>query len=121
MPIPFVLTLVAVFATVALVSGSIASLALTRNAPERKRLRNLTAPRTSTIQVQTLELAEAPSPVVKRLSNMLPGSPTDLSRLRRRLAAAGYEQYAAAVWYSTARLALPVLLTAVSLLIVGVR
>src|SRR2546423_6342102 len=35
MPIPLVLTLVAVFATVALLSGALASLALTRNAPER--------------------------------------------------------------------------------------
>ena len=31
-----------------------------------------------------------PSPALKRLSTVLPASPTDLSRLRRRLAAAGY-------------------------------
>jgi tight adherence protein C len=110
MPISLVITLAAVFATVALVSGSVTSLALTRNTPERRRFRNLTAPRTSTAQPNMLQLAEVPSRALKRLSNLLPASPTDLSRLRRRLAAAGYNQYAAAVWYSTARLIAPVLL-----------
>src|ERR1700730_6346595 len=99
MPIPLVITLVAVFATVALISGSVASLALARNAPERKRLRNLTAPRTSAAQVEILQLADVPSPALRRFSNVLPASPKDRSRLRRRLAAAGYNQYAAAVWY----------------------
>src|SRR5258708_3551205 len=117
MPISLAITLVAVFATVALVSGSVASLALARNAPERKRLRHLTTPRTSTAQVENLQLAEVPSPALKRFSNVLPASPRDRSRLRRRLAAAGYDQYAAAIWYSTARLILPVLLGLVPLLI----
>lgn len=121
MPIPLVITLVAVFATVALISGSVASLALTRNAPERKRLRNLTAPRTSTSQVEMLQLADVPSPALRRFANVLPASPTDLSRLRRRLAAAGYNHYAAAVWYSTARLILPVLLGIVPFLLLGFR
>jgi tight adherence protein C len=119
MPISLVITLAAVFATVALVSGSVTSLALTRNAPERKRLRNLTVPRTSTAQVEKLQLAEMLSPALKRFSSVLPTSSTD--RLRRRLAAAGYNEYAAAVWYSTARLILPVLLGVVPLLILGVR
>ena len=43
MPISLLVTLLAVFATVALVSGSVASLALARNSPERRRLRNLTS------------------------------------------------------------------------------
>src|ERR1700730_8008643 len=98
MPIPLVITLAAVFATVALVSGSVASLALTRNAPERKRLRSSTAPRTSTAQVEKLQLADLPSPALKRVSNVLPAFSTDRSRLRRRLAAAGYNEYAAEVW-----------------------
>jgi tight adherence protein C len=121
MPISLVLTLVAVFATVALVSGSLASLALTRNAPERRRLRHMTAPRTPTTQVENLQLADVPSAALKRFSNLLPTSSTDRSRLRRRLAAAGYQQYAAEIWYSTARLVLPVLLGLVPLVILGVR
>ena len=121
MPISLVLTLVAVFATVALVSGSVATLVLSRNAPERKRLRHMTAPRTAAVQVENLQLADVPSPALKRLSNVLPRSSTDRSRLRRRLAAAGYQQYSAAVVYSTARLVLPVLLGLAPVLFLGVR
>jgi tight adherence protein C len=120
MPIPFVLTLVAVFATVALVSGSLASVVLTRTAPERRRLRKLTAPRRSAAPVETLQLAETPSRLVASLSNVLPTSSRDRERLRRRLAAAGYDQNDAVVWYSTARLGLPVLLGFLSLLLFGI-
>lgn len=121
MPIPVLITLVAVFATVALVSGSVVSLALTRNAPERRRLRHLTKAPKSPAYADTLQLADVPSPVVRRLAGVLPASSTDLSRLRRRLAAAGYTEYSAAVWYSIARLALPLILGLVPLVISGVR
>ena len=120
MPISLAVTLVAVFATVALLSGSVASLALARTAPERKRLRHLTTPR-SPDRVEQIQLAETPGPALKRLANLLPGSPTDLTRLRRRLAAAGYTEDAAAIWYSAARLVLPVLFGIAPVLIVGVR
>jgi tight adherence protein C len=121
MPISLVVTLVAVFATVALLSGSVVSLALARNAPERRRLRNLTTPKAGPKRTETLQLAEGPSPALARLWNLLPASPTDLSRLRRRLAAAGFFDDSAAIWYSVARLAAPVLFGAVPLLAVGVR
>ena len=39
MPMELVITLAAVFASIALVSGSVASLVLSRTAPEVKRLR----------------------------------------------------------------------------------
>lgn len=119
MPISLVITLVGVFGTIALISGTLASLALTRNAPERKRLRRMTVPRASAAQVEDLQLADAPSPAFKRLSRVLPASPND--HLRRRLAAAGYHQYAAGVWFSTARQALPVLLGLAPVLVLGLR
>jgi tight adherence protein C len=119
MPISLVITLVGVFGTIALISGTLASLALTRNAPERRRLRRMTAPRASTAQVEDLQLADAPSPAFKRLSKVLPASPSD--QLRRRLAAAGYHQYGAGVWYSTARQVLPVLLGLAPVLVLGLR
>ena len=121
MPISLVVTLVAVFATVALLSGSVVSLALARNAPERKRLRKLTAPKATSKRAETLQLAEGPSPALARLWNLLPASPTDLSRLRRRLAAAGYFDDSAAIWYSVARISAPVVFGAAPLLVVGVR
>lgn len=121
MPIPFVITLVAVFATVALVSGSLASAMLARTAPERRRLRKLTAPRISTGPAEKLQLSEKPSPAIARLSSVLPSAPADRERLRRRLAAAGYGQYEALVWYSTLRLVLPVLLAILPLVLAGIR
>ena len=77
MPISLVVTLVAVFATVALLSGSVVSLALARNAPERRRLRNLTSPKATPERVEKLQLAEGPGPALARLWNMLPASPTE--------------------------------------------
>jgi tight adherence protein C len=121
MPISLLIVLTGVFASVALISGSVATLALARTAPERKRLRKLTAPRPSTDRVETLQLEETPSPAFQRFSNMLPASPGDLSRLRRRLASAGYHGYAAVVLYSTARIIMPVLFGIVPVIVFGVR
>lgn len=121
MPISLLIVLTAVFASVALISGSVATLALARNAPERKRLRKLTAPRPTTDRVETLQLAETPSLAFQRFSNMLPSSPGDLSRLRRRLASAGYHSYAAVVLYSSARIIMPVLFGIVPVIVFGVR
>jgi len=118
MPISLLITLLAVFASVAVVSGSVASLALARTSPERRRLRNFTAPRPAAAPIN-VQIADAPSPTLKRFSDMLPTSPTDLSRLRRRLAAAGYEGYSAAVVYSAVRLALPVVLGITTVLALG--
>ncbi len=118
MPISLLITLLAVFASVAIVSGSVASLALARTSPERRRLRTFTAPRAMAPQVN-VQVADTPSPTLKRMSDMLPTSSTDLSRLRRRLAAAGYEGYSAAVLYSAVRLALPVVLGVLTVLALG--
>jgi len=119
MPISLAVTLLAVFATVALLSGTVVSLALSQTSPERRRLRDLTTPRSEAAPV-SIRLAEVPSKRLRRLSGMLPTSPTDLSRLRRRLMTAGYEQYSAAIWYSAVRLTLPVLLGVIPILALGV-
>ena len=121
MPISLVLTLVAVFATVALLSGMLASLALSRTAPERRRLRHVTAPRSFTAAVESLQLSDAPSAALKRFENVLPSSSTNRSRLRRRLAAAGYHEYSAAIWYSAARMAMPAVVALVPLMLLGIR
>jgi len=118
MPISLLITLLAVFASVAVVSGSVASLALARTSPERRRLRNFTAPRPAAAPIN-VQIADAPSPTLKRFSDMLPTSPTDLSRLRGRLAVAGYEGYSAAVVYSAVRLLLPVVLGVTTVLALG--
>jgi tight adherence protein C len=121
MPISVLIVLTAVFASVALISGSVATLALARNAPERKRLRKLTAQRPSTERVETIQLAETPSLAFQRFSNLLPTSPGELSRLRRRLASAGYHGYAGVVLYSAARMTMPVLFGVLPLIVFGLR
>jgi tight adherence protein C len=120
MPISLIVTLLAVFASVALVSGSVASLALARNSPERRRLRAMTTPRAAVAAPVNIQISEAPPAALKAMAGVLPSSPTDLSRLRRRLASAGFEEYEAAVWYSAVRLILPALLGIVPLAVFGV-
>ncbi len=120
MSISLVVTLLAVFVTVALVSGSMASLALSHTSPERKRFRNLTALRDlerAPVRIQIA--ADAPSPALKAMAGVLPSSPSHLSRLRRRLAAVGYEPYSAAVWYSVLRLLLPVVFGVIPFILLG--
>ena len=50
-----------------------------------------------------LQLTDAPSPWVKRFQQVVPKSPKDMSRLRRRLSAAGYRSLTAAVVYGARR------------------
>ena len=119
MPISLTFTLVAVFATVALLSGSVVSLVFTQTSPERKRLRHLTTPRAEAAPV-SIQITEVPSEGLRRISSVLPSSPADLTSLRRRLAAAGYDEYGAAVWYSAARLCVPVLLGVIPILVLGI-
>jgi tight adherence protein C len=121
MPISLVVTLAAVFATVALLSGSVASLALARNVPERRRLRRLTAPRRVSAPTERIQIAEVLSPALRRLLTVLPTSPKALAQLRRRLAAAGYNEDSAVIWYSTARVILPAVIGLVPFLVLGVR
>jgi tight adherence protein C len=121
MHVDLILSLAAVFTCVALVSGSLASLALSHSAPERKRLRQLGAPGPTFARTEKLQRAEAPNPTLKRLSEMLPTSSKDFSRLRRRLAAVGYDDYGAAVLYSAAQLTLPIVFAAVPVLVLGLR
>jgi tight adherence protein C len=114
-----IITLIAVFATVALVSGSLASMLLSRTAPERRRLRQFTGPRTGDVKPETLQLTDVPRPSLKKLSSMLPSASGDVSRLRRRLAAAGYDDYEAVVAYSAAQVGFPVVLGLLPIVVFG--
>jgi tight adherence protein C len=114
-----IITLIAVFATVALVSGALASTVLSRTAPERRRLRQFTGPHAVGTKPDTLQLMDSPPPALKRLSNVLPAASGDVSRLRRRLAAAGYDEYEAVVAYSAAQVVFPIVLGLLPLALLG--
>jgi tight adherence protein C len=118
MPMDLGLTLAAVFLSVALVSGSAIWLALGWNAPERRQIRRLSRDRSSGGAIRALSLIEAPSALVKRLQQIVPKSPQDLSRLRRQLATAGVRSASAAAVYAASEL---LLFAAFGILALGVR
>jgi tight adherence protein C len=120
MPIALALSLVAVFICVALVSGLAVSRALAWRAPERQRLRDV-APQATGVLRSDGQLTETPIPALKQLSKALPKSPKELGRLRRQLAAAGHHDLSAAVYYSTAKIVVPVICAAVPLAVLGIK
>jgi tight adherence protein C len=113
--LPFVL--IAVFASVALGVGAIVSFALTYSTPEQREIRRLSQ-RGEGVLAQ-LQLAEAPSPWIKRFQQVVPKSPKDMSRLRRRLASAGYRSLTAAVLYGMAETLLPFVVAGLVLMTFG--
>ena len=66
-----------------------------------------------------LHLTDVPSPWVKRFQQAVPKSPKEMSRLRRRLTAAGYRGLTAAAVYGGAELLMPVIVGAAALSFVG--
>ena len=81
------LTLLAVFATVAVITGALASLILTRTAPGRRRLRADASDRECVARRPDLP---RPTQLVQRVASLTPRSPKDMTRLRRRFTA-GYQ------------------------------
>jgi tight adherence protein C len=112
---------VGVFVAVAAIASLTTSWVLTRNLPERRRIRALGQSSSSTLVLDAPRLSTVPDPTLSRLSRMLPKSPKEMSRLRRRLTQAGYPAFSAAVWYSIAEVALPIVLALVTLSLLGVR
>jgi len=108
MPLDFVLTLAAVFLTVALVTAFSVSLALGWSSTERRLIRRLSRESPWEGAVRTLSLTDAPSALIKRLQQVVPKSPKDMSRLRRRLTNAGYRSASAATVFAASELLLAV-------------
>ena len=114
----FLIPMVLLFVSIALLTGFGASAALARTSPERRRLRDmeLAAAGTGfTGRVERDSLVEVVDPRLERIARTLPKSPKEMGRLRGRLAAAGIETYSAAVIYSIAEVTLPVLFAALVL------
>jgi tight adherence protein C len=115
------LAVVGVFVAVAVIASTTMSWALTRNSPEKRRLRAIGQPAASTLVMNAPRLSTVPDPALSRLSRMLPKSPKAMSRLGRKLTQAGYPSFAAIVWYSVAEVVLPAVLALVTLVLLGVR
>lgn len=120
MAVDLLVSLVAAFLFVALVSGWAASALISSMSPERRRLRQLALVGASAGAVTGTTLVDAVDPRLKRLPG-LPKSPKDMNRLRRRLAAAGYQDASAMFGFGLATLITPVLLAAPVLFFMGPR
>lgn len=108
-----VLTLVAVFGSVALLSGLGFARLLTSSSPERRRLEMTERSLKSGILLDTPSLQHQSMEQVERLSALIPRSPGAVSRLRRRLMRAGYHTTMPFAVHTIAQLALPPLFAAV--------
>ncbi len=118
MPIELVITLAAVFASIALVSGSVASLVLSRTAPEVKRLRQAAKVAEGPPGPSALTFSEEP-PLASLASKPLRKPTEDGSKLRRRLASVGLEDPSAPQVYKVSQVGLAVLLGLVPVIGLG--
>jgi tight adherence protein C len=108
------LALGGLFVAIGLFTGLGAATLLARTSPERRRLRELATVGgpISSRNVEQIRLIERLDPRLERMARAMPKSPKEMSRLRRRLAAAGIQSFGAAVLYSVAELTLPLLFAA---------
>ena len=119
MPTELAIAIVTVFIAVAVASGAVASLVLTRAAPERRRLREMKGEAPAGLVLDNRRLMDTLGPLTERLAAIVPKSPRQLSVLRRRLTTAGLRDLSAAIWFSAAKLVLPVVLGGSVFLIFG--
>jgi tight adherence protein C len=120
MPLDLLITLVAGFLFVALVAGYGISALFSAVSPERRRLRQLAVGGPSGVVDAQVTLVDTVDPRLKRIP-LVPKSPKEMGRLRRRLARAGYTSMTAIVIYSLATVVTPIVfaLAAVSFLGLG--
>ena len=103
-------TLTAVFASVAMLAGAVTWLVMSRS-PAGRRLSELARPRTGSIIIADQSpLTDAPDPEWNRLLNMLPTSRGTVARLRREMALAGSDRAQWAALFSLSEIVLPILL-----------
>jgi tight adherence protein C len=113
--------LVALFVSVAVVTAAVAWLVLTRWSPQRRRLQELEyagAGMSSNAAMESLA-AVRPDAFAKKVATFVPKSPKEMSKLERRLTRAGFTHPRAAIIYSVAEMATPVVLGLAAYLFFG--
>jgi tight adherence protein C len=109
-----------VFVGVAVLSGLVASLVLSRTSTERRRLREMAAAGAGAIGLGHLTLADTPDAVAKRVSTFVPKSPKEMGRLAKRMTRAGYRNPRAAIYFAAAEVVVPVVLALLTIGYFGV-
>jgi tight adherence protein C len=114
-----ILTIVAVFAAVAFGVGALAYYFLVEVGPERRRFeRAVGQPAASGVLVGKTSLSERPTDFAKRMTALVPRSPKEMTRLRRRMVRAGYYTLTPVALFTLAQMTLPIVL-ALSVLLFG--
>ena len=110
MTAPLLIALIGVFVTVAIVVGGTTSWLLARNTPQQRRLRAVVrggADSTGILVQTTPVLTTGPDPALQRLSQFVPKSASEMSRLQKRMTRAGFPHTRAVILYVAAELGLP--------------
>jgi tight adherence protein C len=105
-------TLAAVFLSVALAFGAVATFALTLYAPGRRRLRTMANGGAPSLVIDKSASTLAPSlgPGLQRLAMFIPKSPQNMSRLQKRMSKAGYHGLGPALIFTAFELVLPLVM-----------
>lgn len=113
------LAIVAVFGTVALIVGGVAYYFLTEMGPERRRLAQAgQRAMPSGVLLDGPALTPEPSEFAKRVASVVPRSPKEVSRMRKRMMRAGYTTATPLAVYTLAQLSMPVILGGLALIFV---
>ena len=107
MSIEFVAAIVTGFVSVAIAAAAAASV-LSQMAPERDASARPVQGSSSGLLVDATRLTQGLTPLAERMSRLVPKNPRNLSDLRRQLTTAGYRNLSAAIYFSTAKIVLPV-------------
>jgi tight adherence protein C len=121
MPTEIVVALGAVFASVALLTGFVAYVILSRPSLTQRRLEAMRQPGAAGHVVLTGSLTAGRDPRLARWDRLLPRSVRDMSRLERRLASAGITSQGVAIALRAAEIVLPVLGASAALAWFGIR
>jgi tight adherence protein C len=100
--------LVTVFLSVAVAAGVAASYLLRITSPVDRRLRGIGGTPTGPASLTELDLTRPSYGVLESMAGLVPKSHKDLSKLRRRMAMAGFDRPEAAVVYALAEIVLPI-------------
>jgi tight adherence protein C len=109
-----------VFVAVALVTGSLLFLVVNRS-PERRRLEQLVGHAGESALGTGPIALDVPDPTLQKLSKLIPKSPKEMGRIRRRLQRAGYHSGSATALYALAELGLPIAFGGAALMVFGAR
>jgi tight adherence protein C len=112
------IALLMLFASIAVISALVASQAVAWTAPERRRLRHLSAQRPSSVVIDT-SLAARSVDSLGIWRKTLPRSPKEIARLRREFVSAGFYDLHATAYYGAAKVIAPPVAGLAALLILG--